>query len=90
MTRDTIIDRGRGGSVPFVIRKVVTIDLDKHVETGKPTYFVDFEGLDPIPYEFLKQARERAKEPPPVSNNPELHLATGLAGVSGSPAEVDG
>ncbi len=54
------VDRGEG----WVIQKVGRIDQDSHVAMGAE-YFLIFEGHDPLVFDYLSAARDRAKEPPP-------------------------
>ena len=56
----SIVDRGPG----FVITKVARVDLASRAPVGAE-YFLAFEGHDPIPFAFLKAARDRSKEPAP-------------------------
>lgn len=54
------VDRGEG----WVIQKVGRIDQDSHVPMGAE-YRLIFEGHDPLVFDYLSAARDRAKEPPP-------------------------
>ena len=54
------VDRGEG----WVIQKVGRIDQDSHVAMGAE-YRLIFEGHDPLVFDYLSAARDRAKESPP-------------------------
>lgn len=56
----TLVDRGEG----WVIKKIGKIDQASHAPAGAE-YQLVFEGHDPLSFNFLGAARERAKEPPP-------------------------
>ena len=56
----TLVDRGEG----WVIKKIAKIDQASHVAMGAE-YQLIFEGHDPLVFEYLGGARERAKEAPP-------------------------
>ncbi len=56
----TMVDRGEG----WVIRKIGKIDQASHVAVGAE-YELIFEGHDPLMFEYLGAARDRAKEAPP-------------------------
>ena len=55
-----LIDRGEG----WIIRKVGKIDQASHVAMGAE-YHLIFEGHDPLVFDHLGAARDRAKEAPP-------------------------
>ena len=54
------IDRGEG----WIIQKVGRIDQASHVAMGAE-YRLIFDGHDPLVFDYLSAARDRAKEPPP-------------------------
>ncbi len=54
------IDRGEG----WIIQKVGKIDQASHVAMGAE-YRLIFDGHDPLVFDYLSAARDRAKEPPP-------------------------
>ena len=56
----TLVDRGEG----WTIQKIGKIDQASHVAMGAEYHLV-FEGHDPLVFEYLGGARDRAKEPPP-------------------------
>ena len=56
----TLVDRGEG----WVIRKIGKIDQASHVAMGAE-YQLIFEGHDPLVFDYLGAARDRAKEAPP-------------------------
>ena len=56
----TLVDRGEG----WTIRKVGKIDQASHVAMGAE-YQLIFEGHDPLVFDYLGAARDRAKEAPP-------------------------
>ena len=56
----TLVDRGEG----WIIRKVGKIDQASHVAMGAE-YELIFEGRDPLVFDYLGAARDRAKEAPP-------------------------
>jgi hypothetical protein len=56
----SLVDRGEG----WVIQKIGKIDQASHAPAGAE-YLLIFEGHDPLSFEFLGAARDRAKEPPP-------------------------
>ena len=56
----TAVDRGEG----WIIQKVGKIDQASHVAMGAE-YRLIFEGHDPLVFDYLSAARDRAKEPPP-------------------------
>ena len=56
----TLVDRGQG----WAIMKIAKIDQASHVAMGAE-YQLIFEGHDPLVFEYLGGARDRAKEPPP-------------------------
>ena len=56
----TLVDRGEG----WVIRKIGKIDQASHAAVGAE-YQLIFDGHDPLVFEYLGAARERAKEAPP-------------------------
>lgn len=70
----TLVDRGEG----WIIRKSGKIDQASHVAMGAE-YQLIFEGHDPLVFDYLGAARDRAKEAPP-ENAP-------VAEVAADPAE---
>ena len=54
------IDRGEG----WIIQKVGKIDQASHTAMGAE-YRLIFDGHDPLVFDYLSAARDRAKEPPP-------------------------
>ena len=54
------IDRGEG----WIIQKIGRIDQASHVAMGAE-YRLIFDGHDPLVFDYLSAARDRAKEPPP-------------------------
>ena len=56
----TLVDRGEG----WIIRKIGKIDQASHVAMGAE-YQLIFEGHDPLVFDYLGAARDRAKEAPP-------------------------
>ncbi len=56
----TLVDRGEG----WVIKKIAKIDQASHVALGAE-YQLIFEGHDPLVFDYLGGARDRAKEAPP-------------------------
>ncbi len=54
------IDRGEG----WIIQKVGRIDQASHTAMGAE-YRLIFDGHDPLVFDYLSAARDRAKEPPP-------------------------
>ena len=56
----TSVDRGEG----WVIQKVGKIDQASHAPVGAE-YRLIFEGHDPLVFDYLSAARDRAKEAPP-------------------------
>lgn len=70
----TLVDRGEG----WIIRKIGKIDQASHVAMGAE-YQLIFEGHDPLVFDYLGAARDRAKEAPP-ENAP-------VATVAADPAE---
>ncbi len=61
----TLVDRGEG----WVIKKIGKIDQASHAPAGAEYHLV-FDGHDPLSFNFLGAARERAKEPPPEKPEP--------------------
>ena len=61
------VDRGEG----WVIQKVGRIDQASHVAMGAEYHLV-FEGHDPLVFNYLSAARDRAKEPPPETVKAEI------------------
>ena len=55
-----LVDRGEG----WIIQKIGRIDQASHVAVGAE-YQLIFEGHDPLVFEYLGAARDRAKEAPP-------------------------
>ncbi len=70
----TLVDRGEG----WIIRKIGKVDQASHVAMGAE-YHLIFEGHDPLVFDYLGAARDRAKEAPP-ENAP-------VAEVAAEPAE---
>ena len=62
-----LVDRGQG----WVIMKVGKIDQASHVALGAE-YQLIFEGHDPLVFDYLGAARDRAKEAPPESAQVEV------------------
>lgn len=56
----TLVDRGNG----WVIKKIGKVDQASHAPAGAE-YHLEFDGHEPLSFNFLGAARERAKEPPP-------------------------
>ncbi len=56
----SLVDRGEG----WVIMKIAKIDQASHAAMGAE-YQLIFEGHDPLVFDYLGGARDRAKEPPP-------------------------
>jgi len=56
----TVVDRGEG----WVIKKASKIDQASHVVAGTE-YQLIFEGHEPMTFDYLGAARDRAKEAPP-------------------------
>jgi hypothetical protein len=56
----SLVDRGEG----WIIRKIGKIDQASHAAVGAE-YQLIFEGHDPLVFDYLGAARDRAKEPPP-------------------------
>ena len=54
------VDRGEG----WVIQKIGRVDQASHVAMGAE-YRLIFDGHDPLVFDYLSAARDRAKEPPP-------------------------
>ena len=54
------VDRGEG----WIIQKVGRVDQASHVALGAE-YRLIFDGHDPLVFDYLSAARDRAKEPPP-------------------------
>ena len=71
----TLVDRGEG----WVIRKIGKVDQASHVAMGAE-YQLIFEGHDPLVFDYLGAARDRAKEAPPENAQ--------VAEVAADPAEV--
>jgi hypothetical protein len=69
-----LVDRGEG----WVIQKIGKIDQASHTAMGAEYHLV-FEGHDPLVFDYLGAARDRAKEPPP--EKPQV------AEVAAAPAE---
>ena len=67
----TLVDRGEG----WTIRKIGRIDQASHVAMGAE-YQLIFEGHDPLVFDYLGAARDRAKEAPP-----ETALAVEVVGA---------
>ena len=85
----TLVDRGEG----WLIRKVGKIDQASHVAMGAE-YHLTFEGHDPLVFDHLGAARDRAKEAPPeiapvaeVSAEPAEEAPAAEAPVLETPAE---
>ena len=55
-----MVDRGDG----WVIQKIGKVDQASHASAGA-VYHLVFEGHDPLVFDYLSAARDRAKEPPP-------------------------
>lgn len=70
----TLVDRGEG----WTIRKIGKIDQASHVAMGAE-YQLIFEGHDPLVFDYLGAARDRAKEAPPENAQ--------VAEVAAGPAE---
>lgn len=56
----SLVDRGEG----WIIRKIGKIDQASHAAVGAE-YHLIFDGHDPLVFEHLSAARDRAKEAPP-------------------------
>ncbi len=67
-----VVDRGEG----WVIRKIGKIDQTSHVALGAE-YQLIFEGHDPLVFDYLGAARDRAKEAPP-EKVPDVEVAADL------------
>ena len=72
-----LVDRGEG----WIIRKIGKIDQASHVALGAE-YQLIFEGHDPLVFDYLSAARDRAKEAPP-----EKAEVAEVAEVAADPAE---
>ena len=59
------VDRGEG----WIIQKLGKIDQASHAPAGAE-YHLTFEGHDPLVFDYLGAARDRAKEPPPEKAQP--------------------
>lgn len=70
----TLVDRGEG----WIIRKVGKVDQASHVAKGAE-YQLVFEGHDPLVFDYLGAARDRAKEAPPENAQ--------VAEIAADPAE---
>ena len=70
----TLVDRGEG----WMIRKIGKVDQASHVAMGAE-YQLIFEGHDPLVFDYLGAARDRAKEAPPENVQ--------VAEVAADPAE---
>lgn len=83
----TLVDRGEG----WVIRKIGKVDQASHVAVGAE-YQLIFEGHDPLVFDFLGAARERAKEAPPEKAEAAEVAAepTDETGVAEPPADDAG
>lgn len=91
----TMVDRGEG----WTIRKIGKIDQASHSAIGAE-YELIFEGHDPMTFDYLGAARDRAKEPPPekvavaeapAEEEPIEEEATQEAGPEGDePASPEG
>ncbi|WP_419760230.1 hypothetical protein [Acidisoma sp.] len=85
-----VVDRGDG----WIIEKVGRVDQASHAPMGAE-YRLVFNGHDPLVFDYLGAARERAKEPPPekaaaedvaaavVPEAPEDEAPSREAGVDG-------
>ncbi len=69
----TLVDRGEG----WIIRKIGKVDQASHVAMGAE-YHLIFEGHDPLVFDYLGAARDRAKEAPP-ENAPVAEVAADSA-----------
>jgi hypothetical protein len=69
-----LVDRGEG----WIIRKIGKVDQASHVAVGAE-YQLIFEGHDPLVFDYLGAARDRAKEAPPENAQ--------VAEVAADPAE---
>ena len=76
-----MVDRGDG----WTIQKVGRIDQASHAPMGAE-YRLVFEGHDPLVFDFLGAARDRAKEPPPEKAATEEVPAAVVAEASGEDA----
>ena len=70
----TLVDRGEG----WIIRKIGKVDQASHVAMGAE-YQLIFEGHDPLVFDYLGAARDRAKEASPENAQ--------VAEVAADPAE---
>ncbi len=77
----TLVDRGEG----WIIRKIGKIDQASHVVMGAE-YQLIFEGHDPLVFDYLGAARNRAKEAPP-ENAQVAEVAAEEAAAAEAPAD---
>ncbi|MCB8873547.1 hypothetical protein [Acidisoma silvae] len=61
-----VIDRGNG----WVIQKIGRVDETSRAAMGAE-YHLIFDGHDPLTFDYLQAARDRAKEAPPEKPEPE-------------------
>lgn len=79
----SLVDRGQG----WVIQKIGKIDQASHAALGAE-YHLIFEGHDPLVFDRLGAARDRAKEPPP-EKAPEPEPAPEPEAAAEEPAAED-
>jgi hypothetical protein len=79
-----LVDRGEG----WVIQKVGKVDQASHVAMGAE-YRLVFDGHDPLVFDYLGAARDRAKEPPPEKPQAEVVAAGPAEETSGEDATVE-
>ena len=80
----TLVDRGEG----WIIRKTGKIDQATHVSIGAE-YHLIFEGHDPLVFNFLGAARDRAKEAPPEKAQVEEAAADPVVEATSADAPDD-
>ena len=81
----TLVDRGEG----WAIRKIGKIDQASHVAVGAE-YHLIFEGHDPLVFDYLGAARDRAKEAPPENAQVAEGAADPAEGSSAAEEPADG
>jgi hypothetical protein len=80
----TLVDRGEG----WTIQKVGRVDQASHAPMGAE-YRLVFDGHDPLVFDYLGAARDRAKEPPPEKVQTEAVAAASPEAASGDDAAAD-
>ena len=79
-----LVDRGDG----WVIQKIGKIDQASHAAMGAE-YHLLFEGHDPLVFDYLGAARDRAKEAPPEKPQVEEIAATPAEEAPGEDAPAE-